>query len=170
MCLVQVMLELARLYLTLDEVDACQDQCSVILKSDQFNEDATLVCFVSPAAFSLFRACFWHHPASVLRWWLTSCSGNRTTNRPFSTFSSSWSANQVIYFFANIQDNTVAPCLVLQPQSKEVLGLGQESETLNCLQVWMVACLYVALRWAEVVPLLSLSNSWDRLQLTFVTH
>lgn len=40
----QVMLELARLYLTLDEVDACQEQCSVILKSDQFNEDATLVC------------------------------------------------------------------------------------------------------------------------------
>lgn len=39
------MLELARLYLTLDEVDACQEQCSVILKSDQFNEDATLVCF-----------------------------------------------------------------------------------------------------------------------------
>lgn len=38
------MLELARLYLTLDEVDACQEQCSVILKSDQFNEDATLVC------------------------------------------------------------------------------------------------------------------------------
>lgn len=40
----QVMLELARLYLTLDEVDACQEQCSVILKNDQFNEDATLVC------------------------------------------------------------------------------------------------------------------------------
>lgn len=42
------MLELARLYLTLDEVDACQEQCSVILKSDQFNEDATLVRSVSP--------------------------------------------------------------------------------------------------------------------------
>lgn len=40
------MLELARLYLTLDEVDACQEQCSVILKNDQFNEDATLVCTV----------------------------------------------------------------------------------------------------------------------------
>lgn len=37
------MMELARLYLTLDEVDACQEQCSVILKNDQFNEDATLV-------------------------------------------------------------------------------------------------------------------------------
>lgn len=52
MLLVQVMLELARLYLTLDEVDACQDQCSVILKNDQFNEDATLVCF--SAAFASF--------------------------------------------------------------------------------------------------------------------
>lgn len=40
------MLELARLYLTLDEVDACQEQCSEILKNDNFNEDATLVCVV----------------------------------------------------------------------------------------------------------------------------
>uniref|UniRef100_A0A671XGP1 Tetratricopeptide repeat domain 21B n=1 Tax=Sparus aurata TaxID=8175 RepID=A0A671XGP1_SPAAU len=39
----KVMLELARLYLNLNEVDACQEQCSVILKSDQFNEDATLM-------------------------------------------------------------------------------------------------------------------------------
>uniref|UniRef100_A0A3P8VGK7 Tetratricopeptide repeat domain 21B n=1 Tax=Cynoglossus semilaevis TaxID=244447 RepID=A0A3P8VGK7_CYNSE len=39
----KVMMELARLYLTLDEVDACQEQCSVILKNDQFNEDATLM-------------------------------------------------------------------------------------------------------------------------------
>ncbi|XP_053733860.1 tetratricopeptide repeat protein 21B isoform X1 [Synchiropus splendidus] len=39
----KVMLELARLYLTLDEVDLCQEQCGVILKSDQFNEDATLM-------------------------------------------------------------------------------------------------------------------------------
>ncbi|MEQ2181511.1 hypothetical protein GOODEAATRI_012341, partial [Goodea atripinnis] len=39
----KVMLELARLYLTLDEVDACQEQCSEILKNDNFNEDATLV-------------------------------------------------------------------------------------------------------------------------------
>ncbi|XP_068186204.1 tetratricopeptide repeat protein 21B [Antennarius striatus] len=39
----KVMLELARLYLTLDEVDACQEQCFVILKNDQFNEDATLM-------------------------------------------------------------------------------------------------------------------------------
>ncbi|CAG5865561.1 unnamed protein product [Menidia menidia] len=39
----KVMLELARLYLSLDEGDACQEQCSVILKNDQFNEDATLM-------------------------------------------------------------------------------------------------------------------------------
>uniref|UniRef100_A0A8C3AZP6 Tetratricopeptide repeat domain 21B n=1 Tax=Cyclopterus lumpus TaxID=8103 RepID=A0A8C3AZP6_CYCLU len=39
----KVMLELARLYLTLDEVDACQEQCGVILKNDQFNEDAILM-------------------------------------------------------------------------------------------------------------------------------
>lgn len=38
------MLELARLYLTLDDVNACQEQCSDILKNDQCNEDATLVC------------------------------------------------------------------------------------------------------------------------------
>lgn len=41
------MLELAQLYLNLDEVDACQQQCSAILKRDKFNEEATLVCFVS---------------------------------------------------------------------------------------------------------------------------
>uniref|UniRef100_A0A665UEE5 Tetratricopeptide repeat domain 21B n=1 Tax=Echeneis naucrates TaxID=173247 RepID=A0A665UEE5_ECHNA len=39
----KVMLELASLYLTLDESDACQEQCSIILKNDQFNEDATLM-------------------------------------------------------------------------------------------------------------------------------
>uniref|UniRef100_A0A4W5LJJ5 Tetratricopeptide repeat domain 21B n=1 Tax=Hucho hucho TaxID=62062 RepID=A0A4W5LJJ5_9TELE len=39
----KVMLELARLYLTLDDVDGCQQQCSVLLKSDQVNEDATLM-------------------------------------------------------------------------------------------------------------------------------
>lgn len=39
----KVMLELARLYLTLEEVDACQEQCSEILKNDNFNEDATLM-------------------------------------------------------------------------------------------------------------------------------
>lgn len=41
------MLELAQLYLTLDEIDACKDQCRKILKNDEFNEEATLVCFVS---------------------------------------------------------------------------------------------------------------------------
>ncbi|XP_034444059.1 tetratricopeptide repeat protein 21B-like [Hippoglossus hippoglossus] len=39
----KVMLELARLHLTLDEVDACQEQCCLILKNDQFNEDATMM-------------------------------------------------------------------------------------------------------------------------------
>ncbi|XP_061734928.1 tetratricopeptide repeat protein 21B isoform X2 [Nerophis ophidion] len=39
----KVMLELAQILLTLDQVDACQEQCSVILKNDQFNEDATLM-------------------------------------------------------------------------------------------------------------------------------
>ena len=37
------MLELARLYLTLDDMESCQQQCSVLLKSDQVNESATLV-------------------------------------------------------------------------------------------------------------------------------
>ncbi|CAL8321389.1 unnamed protein product [Merluccius merluccius] len=39
----KVMLELSRLYLTLDELDACQQQCGAILKNDQFNEDAILM-------------------------------------------------------------------------------------------------------------------------------
>ena len=37
------MLELARLYLFLDDIDACQQQCGLLLKSDQVSEDATLV-------------------------------------------------------------------------------------------------------------------------------
>lgn len=65
--LVQVMLELARLYLTLDEVDACQDQCSVILKNDQFNEDATLVGFSQPFLFFSFLDICFSHLAPVLR-------------------------------------------------------------------------------------------------------
>ncbi|XP_061548769.1 tetratricopeptide repeat protein 21B-like isoform X1 [Phycodurus eques] len=39
----KVMLELAQIFLTLDDVDACQEQCSVILKNGQFNKDATLM-------------------------------------------------------------------------------------------------------------------------------
>uniref|UniRef100_A0A672KYL8 Tetratricopeptide repeat protein 21B-like n=1 Tax=Sinocyclocheilus grahami TaxID=75366 RepID=A0A672KYL8_SINGR len=39
----QVMLELAQLYLTLDDVEACQQQCSAILKNDPVNESATLM-------------------------------------------------------------------------------------------------------------------------------
>lgn len=44
MC-VQVMLELAQLYLTLDAVEPCQQQCAAILKNDPVNEAATLVQF-----------------------------------------------------------------------------------------------------------------------------
>ncbi|XP_051938739.1 tetratricopeptide repeat protein 21B isoform X1 [Hippocampus zosterae] len=39
----KVMLELAQIFLTIDELDSCQEQCSVILKNDQFHEDATLM-------------------------------------------------------------------------------------------------------------------------------
>ncbi|KAG9340863.1 hypothetical protein JZ751_020056 [Albula glossodonta] len=39
----KVMLELARLYLTQDDVEACQQQCSLLLKSDQVNEAATMM-------------------------------------------------------------------------------------------------------------------------------
>uniref|UniRef100_A0A8C5SQI7 Tetratricopeptide repeat domain 21B n=1 Tax=Laticauda laticaudata TaxID=8630 RepID=A0A8C5SQI7_LATLA len=39
----KVMLELARLYLALDEVDACQYQCAALLKNDQDNVAATTV-------------------------------------------------------------------------------------------------------------------------------
>ncbi|XP_030641842.1 tetratricopeptide repeat protein 21B [Chanos chanos] len=39
----KVMLELAQLYLTLDDMEACQQQCSVLLQNDQVNEPATLM-------------------------------------------------------------------------------------------------------------------------------
>ncbi|XP_077436389.1 tetratricopeptide repeat protein 21B-like isoform X2 [Vanacampus margaritifer] len=39
----KLMLELAQIFLTLDEVDACQEQCNVILKNERFNQDATLM-------------------------------------------------------------------------------------------------------------------------------
>uniref|UniRef100_A0A1A7XPQ6 Tetratricopeptide repeat domain 21B n=1 Tax=Iconisemion striatum TaxID=60296 RepID=A0A1A7XPQ6_9TELE len=39
----KVMLELARLYLTLDNTEKCQEQCREILKNDKFNEEATLM-------------------------------------------------------------------------------------------------------------------------------
>ncbi|XP_061925811.1 tetratricopeptide repeat protein 21B-like isoform X4 [Entelurus aequoreus] len=39
----KVMLQLAQIFFTLDKVDACQEQCNVILKNDQFNEDANLM-------------------------------------------------------------------------------------------------------------------------------
>lgn len=37
------MLELARLYLAQDDIDACQHQCALLLKNDQDNEAATMV-------------------------------------------------------------------------------------------------------------------------------
>lgn len=48
----QVMLELAQLYLTLDDVEACQQQCSAILKNDPVNESATLVSFLKQILLS----------------------------------------------------------------------------------------------------------------------
>ena len=37
------MLELAKLYLTTEELDACQHQCMSLLKSDNENDAATVV-------------------------------------------------------------------------------------------------------------------------------
>lgn len=48
----QVMLELAQLYLTLDDVEACQQQCSAILRNDPVNESATLVSFLKQMLLS----------------------------------------------------------------------------------------------------------------------
>uniref|UniRef100_A0A8B9G8L9 Tetratricopeptide repeat domain 21B n=1 Tax=Amazona collaria TaxID=241587 RepID=A0A8B9G8L9_9PSIT len=42
----KAMLELARLYLAQDDTDACQHQCSLLLKNDQDNEAATMVCSI----------------------------------------------------------------------------------------------------------------------------
>lgn len=42
---IQAMLELARLYLAQDDADACQHQCSLLLKNDQDNEAATMVMY-----------------------------------------------------------------------------------------------------------------------------
>ncbi|KAM6332739.1 tetratricopeptide repeat protein 21B isoform 1-T1 [Podargus strigoides] len=39
----QAMLELARLYLAQDDTDACQHQCSLLLRNDQDNEAATMM-------------------------------------------------------------------------------------------------------------------------------
>ncbi|XP_064019914.1 tetratricopeptide repeat protein 21B isoform X2 [Pogoniulus pusillus] len=39
----QAMLELARLYLAQDDIDACQHQCALLLKNDQDNEAATMM-------------------------------------------------------------------------------------------------------------------------------
>lgn len=37
------MLQLARMYLTVDDLDACQQQCVQLLKMDSENDDATVV-------------------------------------------------------------------------------------------------------------------------------
>lgn len=42
-CVFQGMLQLARLYLTVDDLDACQQQCVQLLKMDAENDDATVV-------------------------------------------------------------------------------------------------------------------------------
>ncbi|XP_061698597.1 tetratricopeptide repeat protein 21B-like isoform X2 [Syngnathoides biaculeatus] len=39
----KVMLELAQIFLTLDDIDTCQEQCGVVLKIDKFNKDAILM-------------------------------------------------------------------------------------------------------------------------------
>ncbi|XP_057707752.1 tetratricopeptide repeat protein 21B-like isoform X2 [Corythoichthys intestinalis] len=39
----KVMLELAQVFFILDDIDACQEQCSVVLRNDHFNKDATLM-------------------------------------------------------------------------------------------------------------------------------
>ena len=40
------MLELARLYLITEDLDACQYQCMVLLKKDTDNDDASMVCLI----------------------------------------------------------------------------------------------------------------------------
>lgn len=60
------MLELAQLYLTLDDVEACQQQCGIILKNDPVNEAATLVSLstIPPCLLNIF--CSTSHNSSVL--------------------------------------------------------------------------------------------------------
>lgn len=40
------MLALAKLYLTVDDLDACQQQCVALLKMDPGNDSATVVCII----------------------------------------------------------------------------------------------------------------------------
>ncbi len=40
----QLMLELAKLYLTTEDLDQCQHQCMTLLKNDTENDSATVVC------------------------------------------------------------------------------------------------------------------------------
>lgn len=66
------MLELARLYLAQDDTDACQHQCSLLLKNDQDNEAATMVCAVILILYQkFFEVCVsamgWVHKILLLR-------------------------------------------------------------------------------------------------------
>jgi tetratricopeptide (TPR) repeat protein len=55
----KVMLKLADLHLTIEDLDACQHQCSTLLKNDEENDAATVVSvlFKSFSLFSLIK-CF----------------------------------------------------------------------------------------------------------------
>ena len=60
MIIFQAMLQLARMYLTVDDLDACQQQCVQLLKMDSENDDATVVstCIVTAIFETLApRAC-----------------------------------------------------------------------------------------------------------------
>ena len=46
------MLQLARMYLTVDDLDACQQQCVQLLKMDSENDDATVVSWDVLKTFS----------------------------------------------------------------------------------------------------------------------
>ncbi len=47
------MLELAKLYLTTEDLDQCQHQCMTLLKNDTENDSATVVGYLTCAIFKL---------------------------------------------------------------------------------------------------------------------
>ena len=53
------MLQLARMYLTVDDLDACQQQCVQLLKMDSENDDATVV------SLDLKKKRFSYHPIVI---------------------------------------------------------------------------------------------------------
>ena len=53
------MLQLARMYLTVDDLDACQQQCVQLLKMDSENDDATVV------SLDFLKKCFSYHPIVI---------------------------------------------------------------------------------------------------------